>query len=145
MRPGAMLLCRESTVADAIQTRRGDYQVVYRPPDTYSRLFKSCGLSAVATTPNIPYIFAQMVCEMVKRWKAVLPRKVQCLPVVGRMLYWTLRLGYPWNARFIPWVFSRLGKRFPALTNHFFLMRVPPSSLTHPRRRLGAAGIGPAA
>ena len=126
MAPGAALLCRESTVACGIQTRRGDYHVVYRSPETYAQLFRDCGLSDILVRSNIPYVFAQIVCEVVKKWNALVPKQVQLLPVVGRLLYWVFRVGYPWNAKLIPWVCRCLGVRFPALTNHFFMMRSGP-------------------
>lgn len=126
MAPGAVIVCRESTVAYGTQLRQDDYHVVYRSPETYLRLFRDCGLSEITTRPNIPYIFAQMVCEVMKKWKALVPGKVQCLPVVGHLLYWASRLGYPWNAMFVPWAFGRMGVRFPALTNHFFLLQAAP-------------------
>ena len=68
-----------------------------------------------------------------KKWKARVPERFRCLPVVGRLAYWGIRLGYPWNTRLIPWLLARLGREFPSLTNHFFVLR--PSSQAAVRRR----------
>ena len=146
LHPDAVVLCRESTVPRGTRLRNDDYHAVYRSVDTYLKLFEDCGLSEVRTTPNIPYIFAQMACEAMSKWKEAVPRGMRCLPVVGRLLYWTLRLGYPWNARFVPWACGRVAVSFPALTNNFFLLRaLPPVDLgsrsaleerRHPSRRV---------
>ncbi len=127
LHPDAVVLCRESTVPRGTRLRNDDYHAVYRSVDTYLKLFEDCGLSEVRTMPNTPYIFAQMVCETMSKWKAVVPGGMRCLPVVGRLLYWALRLGYPWNARFVSWACGRVGVRFPRLTNNFFLLRALPS------------------
>ncbi len=118
-----IILCRESTVRHGMLMRRGDYQVVYRSVRNYAGLFEDSGLSLVKVEANTPYIFAQMACELVKKWKAHVPEWLQCLPIVGRLLYWGLRLGYPWNARLVPRACASLGWRFPLLTNHFFVLK----------------------
>ena len=64
---------------------------------------------------------------------AMVPERFRCLPVVGRIAYWALRLGYPWNTRLIPWLLARMGRDFPVLTNHFFVLR--PSLHTDASRR----------
>ena len=131
LEPGGLILCRESTVREGTVVRRGDYQVVYRSAETYRRIFVDCGLSVMKVEMNIPYIFAQILCELIKGWKALVPRRLQCVPVVGRILYWCFRLGYPWNVRLIPWALGRMRLTFPVLTNHFFLMR--PASRSTPQ------------
>ena len=68
-----------------------------------------------------------MACELIKKWKTRVPERFWCLPVVGRLVYWGLRLGYPWNTKLIPRMLARMGHEFPILTNHFFVLR--PSSL----------------
>ncbi len=47
MKPGGMILCRESTVRGNAVALRGDYQVVYRSVSDYRRIFAQCGLTAV--------------------------------------------------------------------------------------------------
>ena len=74
----------------------------------------------VSVEPNIPYILMQMGCELIKRWRALAPRRWQFMPVLGRLIYLALRLGNPWVLR-IPAI---LGRAFPELTNHFFALRV---------------------
>ncbi len=61
----------------------------------------------------------QMGCELVKKWKAIVPLRLQFIGVVGRLSYWALRLGNPWITR-APAV---LGRAFPELTNHFFVLQ----------------------
>jgi len=123
LEPGALVLCRESTIRDGVTALQGDYQVVYRSVETYRNMFIDAGFDVVSVQANTAYINVQMACELIKKWKALAPDRFQCLPVVGRLAYWGLRLGYPWNTRMIPWLFARMGREFPRLTNHFFVLR----------------------
>ncbi len=126
---GGMILCRESTVRNGTHLRQGSYQAVYRSVQDYSSVFERSGLEVIKVETNIPYILLQLGCEAIDKWKAVVPPKVQALPLVGRLVYCGLRLGYPWIAR-LP---EALGVRFPKLTNHFFLLRArtPTNTSTH--------------
>lgn len=117
--PGGIILCRESTVRNGTVTRNGEYQAVYRSVPTYHSLFNSCDLTVAQTCLNVPYILLQMGCELIRKWKANVPRNLQMIPAVGHLAYWGLRLGNPWITR-IPAV---VGIGFPELTNHFFLIR----------------------
>ncbi len=121
--PEAIILCRESTSRHAAKALQGDYQVVYRSVETYRRILADAGFDVVTVQANNAYINVQMACELIKKWKAMVPDRFRCLPVVGRLAYWGLRLGYPWNTRLIPWLSARMGREFPSLTNHFFLLR----------------------
>jgi len=94
-----IVLCRETTVRNGTVTREGDYQAVYRSVPTYLSLFNKCGLTAVQTRLNAPYILMQMGCEFIKAWKANVPRPLQIIPIAGRLTYWGLRLGNPWITR----------------------------------------------
>jgi len=117
--PTGIILCRETTVRHGTVTRQGEYQAVYRSVSTYGRLFQQSGLSLVHAEANVPYILMQMGCELVKKWKAIVPRRWQAVPFVGRLTYWALRCGNPWITR-VP---DALGRAFPELTNHFFVLR----------------------
>ncbi len=131
LQPGGIVLCRETTVRQGTTTRQGDYQAVYRSVADYERIFAKCELSVRDVQMNVPYVLMQMGCECVKKWKALVPAALQCLPVVGRFVYWGLRLGDPWITR-LP---SALGLAYPKLTNHFFVLQSdsqPTSS--HPAR-----------
>ena len=119
LEPGGIIVCRETTVRQGVVTRDGDYQAVYRSVETYTRIFQECGLSVVKVKQNAPYVLMQMGCEFIKKWKSLLPEKFQMIPVVGRLVYWGLRVGYPWILS-IPSAFSLA---FPDLTNHFFVLR----------------------
>jgi hypothetical protein len=87
-----------------------------------------------------------MACELIKKWKALVGTnptggdRFRCLPVVGRLAYWVFRLGYPWNTRLMPWLFARMGREFPLLTNHFFVLR---PSLQAPADRRDMSLHGP--
>ena len=118
LQPGGIVLCRETTVRQGTTTRQGDYQAIYRSVADYERIFAACELSVLSVQPNAPYVLLQMGCEFIKKWKAVMPTPLQCLPVVGRTVYWGLRLGYPWITR-VP---TALGLTYPELTNHFFVL-----------------------
>lgn len=126
--PGGIILCRESTIRNGTVTRSGDYQAVYRSVSTYHSLFKKCDLSVTQTRLNKPYLLMQMGCEAIKAWKGSVPEKFQSLPLVGRMVYWGLRLGNPWITR-LP---SAMGMAFPELNNHFFLVRPSRETLPNP-------------
>ncbi len=112
---------------------QGDYQVVYRSVETYRSLFADAGFDVVSIRANTAYINVQMGCELIKKWKALVPQRFRCLPVVGRLAYWGLRVGYPWNTRAMPWLFAKMGREFPFLTNHFFVLK--PSLQAPPDRR----------
>jgi len=126
LHPGGFILCRETTVRQGTLTRQGDYQAVYRSVADYERIFTACALSISKVQLNIPYILMQMGCEFVKKWKTVIPTQLQCIPIVGRLAYWGLRLGYPWITR-VP---AALGLAYPELKNHFFVLQAdaPPIS-----------------
>jgi SAM-dependent methyltransferase len=122
LQPGGVILCRETTVRKGDITRRGDYQAVYRSVENYRRIFSECGLSVAKVRINSPYVVMQMGCEVVKKCKATVPTQMQLTSFVGRLVYWGLRLGYPWIAR-VPTV---LGLAYPELTNHFFVLQPGP-------------------
>ncbi|MBW2448160.1 MAG: class I SAM-dependent methyltransferase, partial [Deltaproteobacteria bacterium] len=119
LEPGGIVLCRESTVRSGTLTRQGDYQVVYRSVQTYSSLFSKCGLSVDHVELNTPYFLMQMGCEFIKKWKAIVPRPLQAIPLLGGLTYRVLRMGGSGLTR-LP---DTLGIDFPELTNHFFVLR----------------------
>ena len=116
---GGTILCRETTVPSGTVTRQGEYQAVYRSVSTYRGVFQQCGLSVAQVQTNVPYVLMQMGCELVKKWQAIVPHRLQFVGLVGRLAYGALRLGNPWITR-VPAV---LGRAFPELTNHFFVLR----------------------
>ena len=116
---GGVILCRETTVRSGTVTRQGEYQAVYRCVSTYRELFGQCGLCVAHVETNVPYVLMQMGCELVKKWKAIVPRRLQFIPVAGLLTYWALRLGNPWITR-VP---VAVGRAFPELTNHFFVLQ----------------------
>jgi len=126
LEPAGMIVCRETTVRSGVVTREGDYQAVYRSVATYTRIFNECGLSVVKAKRNTPYILMQMGCEFVKKWKSVASLRLDMTPVVGRLVYWGLRIGHPWIIH-VPGV---LGLAYPQLTNHFFVLQ-PSSHVPH--------------
>lgn len=119
--PHGVVLCRETTVRDGVVTREGEYQAVYRSISAYRNLFEECGLIVDRIQLNKPYVLIQMGCEFVTRWKRHIPMRLQCIPVVGRLVYYGLRLVDPLIIR-VP---RLLGLPFPKLTNHFFSLRNP--------------------
>ena len=123
LEPGALILCRESTVRRSTKTLQGEYQVVYRSVETYRSIFADAGFDVVSAEANAAYICPQMGCELVKKWKAMVPQQRWCLPVIGHLAYWGFRIGYPWNTRVIPWLLARIRREFPFLTNHFFVLQ----------------------
>jgi len=132
--PEGIILCRETTVRNGTVTRDGDYQAIYRSVPAYLSLFNRCELTVAQTCLNVPYILMQMGCELIKKWKAHMPRNLQIVPAVGHLAYWGLRLGNPWITH-IP---SAMGIDFPELTNHFFLVR--PGSQPHSSGKTGPIG-----
>jgi len=118
LEPGGIILCRESTVRGETERRGGDYPVVYRSVQDYQRIFKQCGLTVRQSERNEPYVLMQMGCEMIKKWKKIVPGMFQMLRIIGPLTYWTMRLGSSWINR-LPKV---LGIQFPKLENHFFVL-----------------------
>lgn len=123
LRPGGIVLCRESTVSEGKETREGEYQATYRSVAVYEPLFEQGGLACVQRLDNKPYNLLQMGCQSVARWKSIMPGRLQCLGVIGALVYAVLRIGNPWIAK-LP---ACVGWDFPHLTNHFFLLK--PQSL----------------
>ncbi len=123
LEPDAIVLCRESTILHGVKAIQGDYQVVYRSVETYRSILADAGFNVVSVQANTAYINVQMACELIKKWKALVPERFRCLPVVGHLAYWGFRLGNPWNTRLIPWLMTKMGREFPLLTNHFFVLR----------------------
>ncbi len=124
LEPGGIVLCRESTVRSGILTRQGDYQVVYRSPQTYASLFGKCGLSVGHMELNTPYFLMQMGCEFIKKWKASVPESIQAIPLIGGLTYGALRMGGAQLTR-LP---RAMGIDYPELTNHFFVLRKDPDA-----------------
>ncbi|MEC4673187.1 MAG: class I SAM-dependent methyltransferase [Nitrospirota bacterium] len=122
LRPGGIILCRESTVRGETETRTGDYSVVYRSVSDYTRIFNQCGLTLKHVERNEPYVLLQMGCDLIKKWKQTVPKPFQALPIVGALTYWCLRIGAPLMKR-LPKI---LGIPFPGLENHFFLLGTRP-------------------
>ncbi len=120
LRPGAIVLCRETTVRNGVVARKGEYQAVYRSVQTYENIFRECGLDVIRVKKNSPYILMQMGCELIKKWKSIVPGPLQILPVAGHFVYWGLRLGNPW----VMGIAEKAGIDFPELENHFFMLRV---------------------
>lgn len=119
LRPGGVILCRESTVRLEAITRSGEYQATYRSVENYKDLFKQAGLTVAETELNVPYVLMQMGCEFVEKWESFVPLRRLLLPVFGGLVYWGLRLGNPWVTR-IP---RGMGVAYPKLTNHYFKLR----------------------
>ncbi len=123
IKPGGIILCRESTVRGNAVALRGDYQVVYRSVSEYRRIFAQCGLSIPHAERNEPYVLIEMGSELVEKWQQTVPARFQALRAVGHLTYFGLRLAYPWITR-IP---KALGIAFPKLENHFFILGVDAS------------------
>jgi len=121
--PDGVILCRESTVRGETVMLKGDYPVVYRSVQDYKRIFKQCGLTLRHVERNEPYVLMQMGCELIKKWKRVVPEPFQALRIMGHLSYWGMRLGAPWIKR-LPRV---LGIPFPGLENHFFVLGTGPT------------------
>ena len=120
LQPGAIILCRESTVRSGVVTRKGEYQAVYRSVQNYENIFRKCGLDVIRVKKNTPYILMQMGCELIKKWKSIVPDPLQLIPIAGHLIYWGLRLGNPWVAR----IAEKMGIDVPELENHFFVLQV---------------------
>ncbi len=118
LQPGAIILCRESTVRGETVTRDGAYPVVYRSVPVYRDLFKRCGLIVQDVERNEPYVLLQMACELIKKWKEFVPESFQALRIVGPLAYGAMRLGNPWIMR----LSGALEISFPTLENHFFVL-----------------------
>lgn len=118
MKPGGMILCRESTVRDTAVTLTGDYQVVYRSVSDYGRIFGQSELTVRHVERNEPYVLLEMGIQLIAKWKQTVPPRYQALRTVGHFTYYGLRLGNAWIKR-IP---MALGLRYPMLENHFFVL-----------------------
>ena len=134
LEPGGIILCRESTVRNGVVMRQGEYEAVYRSVATYAKIFAACGLSTVRVEKNAPYVLLQMGCEVVTRWKRLVPRRLQAVPIVGRLVYWALRLVSSW----LPRIPAAFGVAVPRLENHFWVLRTGAGG--RPTRATGETG-----
>ena len=130
LQPGAIILCRETTVRKGVVTRKGEYQAVYRSVQIYESIFRKCGLDVLRVKKNKPYILMQMGCELIKKWKSIVPDPLQLTPIAGHLIYWGLLLGNPWVTRFV----DKMGIAFPELENHFFVLRVSDRNAINKKR-----------
>ena len=96
--------------------------MVYRTVQDYGRLFTQSRLTLQHMERNEPYVLTQMGCELIAKWKRVVPEQFQALRIVGRLAYWAMRLGYPWITH-LPKI---LRIPYPYLENHFFVLRTQP-------------------
>ena len=120
--PDGIILCRESTVRGKTVIRTGEYPVVYRSVPEYERIFKQCGLALEHVERNEPYVLMQVGCELIKKWKRAVPESLHALQIVGRLTYWSMRLGAPLIKSL-----SGVGRiPFPSLENHFFVLGASP-------------------
>jgi len=115
---GGIVLCRETTVKEGVVKRHGEYQAIYRSVETYKNIFRKCGLNVMKVQKNSPYIIIQMACELIKKWKAIVPKPLQFIPVAGHIVYWGVRLG----GSLITRVLEKFNISFPELENHFFML-----------------------
>ena len=120
---GALILCLESTARRGTKTLQAEYQIVYRSVENYRRIFADADFSVVSVKLNAPYICCQIGCELVNKWKSLVPERFWCLQVIGRMAYCASRLRYPWNTRVISRLIAMIGGEFSCLTNHFCDLR----------------------
>ncbi len=116
---GGVVLCRETTVKEGVVKRHGEYQAIYRSVETYKKIFGKCGLSVIKVKKNSPYIIMQMGCELMKKWKAIVPAPLQFIPIAGHIVYLGVRLAGSLMIR----VLEKFSISFPELENHFFLLR----------------------
>ncbi len=123
LEPGGVIICRESTVRTGQIARKDDYQVVYRSQDEYRKLFLKSGYTVSNVIPNTPYLMLQMASELIKKWRALVPKQFWGTQILGRLFYWVLRPGYPFTTSALFKVLTTMGVKFPKLTNHFFVMR----------------------
>ena len=65
----------------------------------------------------------QIGCELIKKWKRLVPEPAQMLRIIGPLTYWAMRLGNPW-INHLP---KALGMPFPKLENHFFVLEAEAS------------------
>lgn len=129
LEPDGIILCRESTVQGETVTRTGNYSVVYRSVPDYTRIFTQCGLTLQNLERNEAYIFTQMGCELIEKWKRIVPESFHALRLIGGLTYWGMRVGTHWITR-LP---QALGMSFPCLENHFFVLKARPP-LVHEER-----------
>ena len=118
IKPGGIILCRESTVRGNAVALIGDYQVIYRSVSDYGHIFGQCGLSVRQVERNEPYVLLEMGIQLIGKWKQIVPARFQALQTIGHLTYFGLRMGSPWIRR-IP---KALNIAFPMLENHFFVL-----------------------
>ena len=132
LEPGGIILCRETTVRNGVITRQGEYQAVYRSVQTYEQIFRETGLEITELCRNKPYILMQMGCELIKKWKSIMPKTLQFIPFAGHVVYWGLRIGNSWIRKAL----AKMTIDFPELENHFFKLQTARNNQSDLNRKI---------
>merc|ERR1712032_443857 len=119
LNPGGIIISRDSTVTRGTPVTRGDSSRTYRKLEDYHRLYRDSALTS-RHVRNDGQILLEMAEELLSPKGSFEPQPPSyffLLPVVGRLVYWTVRFGYRWWGR----ILAALDIPFPRLTSHFFV------------------------
>ena len=120
--PAGVIVLRESTLRSGIETKSGEYNVVYRSPVEYAAIAADAGLNVVRVERNRGYADMEIAVELVNLVRRI-PYAARRDPrFVGHPLWRALQLSAFISLNLLPRAIEAVGIDWPHLTNHFMLL-----------------------
>lgn len=119
LKPGGIMVCRETTIRNGAVIRQGNYQAVYRSVSVYKKIFEEAGFQVLKIEKNSPYVLLEMGIQFLEKLKEMIPYPKRWISILGPCVYFGLRLSNRWIVKMPRW----LGMEYPELQNHFFAIR----------------------
>ena len=120
--PAGVIVLRESTLRSGIETKSGEYNVVYRSPDEYAAIAAEAGLKVVRVERNRGYADMEIAVELVNLVRRIPYAARRDPQFVGHPLWRALQLSAFISLNLLPRAIEAVGIDWPHLTNHFMLL-----------------------
>lgn len=120
--PAGVIVLRESTLRSGIETKSGEYNVVYRSPDEYAAIAADAGLNVVRVERNRGYADMEIAVELVNLLRRIPYAARRDPQFVGHPLWRALQLSAFISLNLLPRAIEAVGIDWPHLTNHFMLL-----------------------
>lgn len=127
--PSGRIILRESGVRSGVETRTGEYQVVYRSVDEYQAIADSAGLRVVNVERNKGYADMEIAITLTEGLRRLPPLARREASATGGPLWRILRATAPVSLGLFPGALEAFGVKWPHLVNNFVLLeRAAPDS-----------------
>lgn len=118
-----ILIARESTVPEGVVVRSDGYHAVYRSTDEYRKIAAEAGLVVVETLENVGYRHMEIASQLSESIIRTPGLSRLGSGVIGPLVWRAVAASGTLGMDLLPRATRRLGKRFPRLSNHFFVLR----------------------